>query len=425
MTSRLFKQTLQLALDKDLQPYWISRALIASLFFLFGILLRNIGLVNEKVIVAWIVVSVAQAATLLSLDWIARKYHPRVHWRITQIMALVALASATIMIFTGLHLVWFSVATISMLPLIREATHTGMIHIRDRKDWVLGNNVSFLYANEASKGLGAVFIVVLGYLSSIGSETVAAFLSVLLIICIKQSLSKNSGPGRELYDPSERIGAAGKRYVLISFIHNGAFSGSKYIMSLVLFDLVSKSSGVENVIIVIAGGLSITMVLGIVIMQALRHRIEALVRTLPRVSLMTLALAGLTSLVALGAALTSLSFVPGVEASYLGYGIAFVIAALMAFGGLFSLGTMKFLDRIFAKAPDLRKSTLHYCWIGSSFSPAIFMGAYLVLEWFLPSLVAGAWILGIILIAEIFITAFAHDTSKMAPHNDDATKELP
>lgn len=412
MTGKFLRQSFQFITDRNLHPYWVSRALVASLFFLFGILLRDAGLINEKVIIAWIVVGVAQGAVLLGLDHIAKKFRPRIHWYLVHAFAAVALVSVLVMTVRGLEAGLFTLATVAILPLIRELTHDGMIHIRDRKDWVLGNNVAFLYANEASKGLGAAFIVLLGYFSSLGSEWVAGFLAVLFVLCIGQSFLGGLKGEREPFDPNANIGPIGRRYVLINFVHNGAFSSSKWIMSLVLFDLISKTTGVENVIMVVAGGLSITMILGMVAIQPLNNRIRELAKGLPGVSILTLSLLALTGHVLAGAGITIMALTTAIEPIILGYGLAMLIAGMMAFGGLFSLGTMKFLDTAFRDNPDLRKSTLHYCWIGSAFSPSVFMSLYLVLDLAMPSIHAGAWILGVIALIEIAITFYAHKTSQ-------------
>jgi hypothetical protein len=95
-----------------------------------------------------------------------------------------------------------------------------------------------------------------------------------------------------------------------------------------------------------------------------------------------------------------------------GYLIAVVIATSLAVGGLFSLGTLKFLDRAFKNDKSLRKSTLHYSWIGSTLAPPAIIALYLLLGFVCEPMTASIIILTIIFVIEIAVTVFAIKVSR-------------
>jgi hypothetical protein len=94
------------------------------------------------------------------------------------------------------------------------------------------------------------------------------------------------------------------------------------------------------------------------------------------------------------------------------YLIAAVIATSLAVGGLFSLGTLKYLDRAFKNDKSLRKSTLHYSWIGSTLAPPVIMALYLLLGFVCEPMTAAITILTFIFVVEIAVTVFAIKVSR-------------
>lgn len=413
MIGKVAHQTFQLFTDKNLLGYWTARAIISSLLFLFGILLRNAGFVNDKVVIAWIVVGLTQGVMLIGLDKMLKRRGAKLHFRMTQVLAVVSVCSAVTMMFRGVSLELFSLTTIAMMPLIRELTHAGMLHLRDRTDWVLGKNVAFIYANESGKALGAAFVVLLGYFSSIGDTYLAGFIAALLLVCLAYTVLQQTDIEKDAFDPAEKIGRIGRRYVWLNMAHNAAFSASKSILSLVLFDVVANRGRVEDVILMIAATLSIVMVFGIIAMQAVGGRLENLMSRIPRLGMMTMSVALLAGVVAFGAGgtLAAMSTESPQALTIISYAIALSIGGLMAFGGLFSLGTMKFLDKAFHDNLNLRKSTLHYCWIVGAFSPSVVLFGYLVLDWYLPTIEAGMMALVAILLLEGVCVLLAHRMS--------------
>jgi hypothetical protein len=259
--------------------------LVVSVYFLFGILLREAGFSNQEVILAWVVVGLAQGALLFGMDALARKLPGNTHGTLVRGLAIASLILAAVMAYQGISLVWFSAMAILMLPMVRESVHAGIFYVRDKEGWALGTNIASFYANEMGKGFGALSIFFLGYFSSIGSQYVAAFIALCLAACIGKSFAEKITIDNDQYDPKIGIGAAGRSYVIISTAHNGAFFAMKSILTLILFDLLIAGE-TKSVIILLAAAISIFMLLGMVGLNLIKERIETAVSQFRRLSMM-------------------------------------------------------------------------------------------------------------------------------------------
>jgi len=416
MISRVITLTQQLLFDIKLSGYWLSRGLITSVYFLFGILLRESGYSNFEVIVAWMSVYISQATLLLALDYLNKKYSGRHQMIGTLVPGSISIAGLAFMSFTTIDLLWFSASAILMLPLLRESIHTGTLYIRDQEHWSLGKNLASLYANEMGKGFGAFFIFALGYLSNINGQYVAVFILSLLIVSIFEYLIARHRPDAPDFTGDVDIGPGGRGYVRISMLHNACFFGVKAILTLVVFDVLSASRDINSVITTLATVVSIMMVVGLVVLQIFKDRFVQLLRKMYKTHFITQSI-GLITLVVIALTITTYLFAFGfLEATTTGYLLSIGIALLMAFGGLFSLGALQYLDDVFwnpedTRRDDKRKTTLHHAWVSSSFSPAILLGIYCVGTLLLSTMINALLILTIISVVEIIVTLYSYRLS--------------
>lgn len=413
---RLIQQGFQLALDPALRSYWISRGLIASVFFLFGILLRESGYTNIEVIVAWIVVYIAQSALLITLDTLNRRYEGAYNRPIVMLCTGAAIAYLFVMSLIEINLVGFTLVAVLMLPVLRECIHNGTLYIRDERTWALGKNLASLYANEMGKGFGAAFIFAMGYFSDLGSTYVAGFLLVLMSLSMAQYLSHHRGKEKDTFTGSADIGAGGIGYVRISFLHNGCFTSIKAILSLVVFDVLNQSRDLDSVITVLASVVSVMMVVGLILYQVFQERLIGVLRHAYRTHFISQAI-GLLTLISISLTLTVYAFSWGWLGNITtGYLISIGISLLMALGGLFTLGALQYLDDIFGdtndpQRHDRRKTTLHRAWVSSSLAPALILGLYCLGNLYLDSLANALLCLTVISIIEVGVTVYSHRLS--------------
>lgn len=407
MISRLIKQAIQLFADKKLRPYWVSRGMVASLFFLFGILLREAGYEANEVLVAWIFVYITQALLLLSLDKVLKSFSSGSHNKMVVACSVLACTTTIGMIALGVNLWLFSFTTIMLLPVLREAIHNGTLYVRDRK-WEFGANLASLCANELGKAFGALFIFLFGYISSIDERFMAAFLLVLIGLSIRSHNNAKRQDNVRSYDPHLKIGHLGRGYVSVASIHNGAFTAIKAILSLMVFEILSEKADIDSIITTLATAVSVVLLFGMALFQIIQNHIEPLLKSVYKNGLFTISLLILTCFACAGFSISVLFSLGLVNAKLAAYGLAITIAMIIAMGSLFTLGSLQFLDKAFGTESnegfDLRKSTLHHAWIGSSFAPSVFLGIYLGLLLFWSPLLSGIICLGLIFITEIYVT---------------------
>lgn len=408
MIGRLARQTIELVKDKKLRPYWSARGLIASLFFLFGILLREAGYEATEVLMAWIVVYLSQAMLLLSFDYIVkRKGSARLHSATIIGCSMIACASTLGMILLGTQLVFFSITTILLLPVLRESIHNGTLYIRSNQ-WIFGANMASLIANEAGKATGALLIFLFGYLSSLNEQWMAVFLLALIIISIRVHTTSATSALFNAPDNHSTIGPFGKGFVIVSSAHNGAFMAAKAILSLIVFDMLATETNIDNVITSLAGAISIGLLLGMALFQLMQKHIEPFLKNIYRNGLLTFSLSVFTLLSLLSLVTVVLFYADLIGATFAAYSLSVMIALYMALGSLFTLGTLQFLDNAFGvnegDSFQLKKEAMHRAWIGSSFTPSLFLLMYLGLLAVCDALLAGMLSLFAILLAEIAVT---------------------
>lgn len=407
MIQRVARQAVQLAKDPELKPYWIARGVVASLFFLFGILLRESGYSPHEVIGAWIAVYIAQAALLLTLDKAAKHWSGNIHGSLVLITAVGSLVGMAIMALVGVKLIWFSAATILLLPVLRESIHNGTLYIRDQR-WEFGVNLASLCANEMGKGFGAFFIFLIGYMSSIDERLMAGLIVVLVILCVRNHWNQKRSGKDNAFDPNLDIGPLGRGYVKVSTIHNGAFTAIKAVLSLLVFEILTTKADIDSIITSLATAVSICLLIGMALVQILQNKAEKILRAVYRSSLFSISLAILMFLSISALTIVSLFLAGTINADLASYGLATVIALIMAAGSLFTLGTLQYLDKAFGlnkdSGADFRKATMHHAWIGASFAPSVFLGGYLIALMFTNALNAGVMCLVAICMAEVYVT---------------------
>lgn len=424
MIRRLARQATQLLGDKQLRPYWSSRGLIASLFFLFGILLRESGYQATEVLGAWVVVYLAQATLLLSLDRLIKRASARRHQAVIVSCALGACASTLGMVILGTHLALLSITTILLLPVLREAIHNGTLYIRGQT-WEFGPNLASLLANETGKAIGALLIFLFGYLSSIDDQWMAGFLLVLILVSIRSHTASQSATPDHATPGDIDIGPLGRGFVMIASLHNGAFMAVKAVLSLIVFDMLATETDLDNIITTLAAAVSVALLGGMVLFQVMQAHIEPVLKRLYRDGLFTLSLGVLTGL-SLASASAVLLFQLGVlSATLAAYSLAVLIALFMAIGSLFSLGSLQFLDNAFGlhetTSLGIKKAAMHRAWIGSSFAPSAFLLLYLGLLSYCDSLLAGLITLGVIALAEVVATAMSIRLHRRIAHHRDGS----
>lgn len=258
-------------LDGTFKSYWLARAVTVAVSVLFGVTLKEMGYDSLTVLLAWSALLLLQTVQLFALGVLSeRTQHGLSVWG-----GWFSVACAIWMLVFGESLAAFFLLILAQVPAVREGVISGMVYVRMRTDWPLGSDVASAIMNEAAKIFGALIICVLAL--SIGwGMPIFIMANIVIVLVILWALPKLP-PGTESGGGIPSVGRNARRYLWMSFVHNGCMVGIQSFLTLAMYDLLKEAGFGSATIGVLGTVLALMMLIGLMVYASVRKRAGRLV----------------------------------------------------------------------------------------------------------------------------------------------------
>lgn len=400
----MFEALKSVLLDGNFKSYWLSRAMTVAISVLFGVFLKEMGYDSLTVILAWSALLLIQTVQLFGLGLVSeRKQHQLSHWG-----GWFSVICALWMMIYGASLVPFFLLILAQVPAVREGVISGMVYVRIRTDWPLGSDVASAVMNEAAKIFGAIIIsalsIVIGYSMSWLMVCMIAIILIILWAFPKLPETAASASGKT---PS--IGGTARRYLWMSFVHNGCIIGVQSFLTLAMYDLLKEAGFGSGTIGILGTLLALMMLIGLMVYASVRKRAGQMVTEPGSSPIFVLSMIAL-ALVCL-MALLSVSLWQAQIISPLSTAIAIgcINGLMAALVGLYSVGTFQLMDASYRNLSVEDKSArlrvvFHLNMTVAHLAPAIVLFFIYLGFRFLPDMAAlSVVVTGIIALVEIIL----------------------
>lgn len=323
-------------IDLKLISYWPSRALLISIQFLTGFILHSFGYSVQEILLYWFFIYMGQLI-LFSLGDMINPCKIKLY---QSICFCIAILGMTYLLLFPNNMFVFSICLIFIQPILRETTNTAILYIRVKKTWDMGVNSASSLLNEGGKGLGALYIAIIGFILLFGFKYCLIFIIINLLVIY---WFHHHHPIKLIDENFNhvKIPLHAKTFLLLSAIHNGIFFSTQSFMTLVIAEYGMNNKGMISEVATIFATIMLLVILFIGYIKAKRQD-KAFVR-LSRNMLIPFCLL-INSFLILIMFNVFQRIVINIDFAKLIILIGVLIGILQAFGSLYSLGMQHFLD---------------------------------------------------------------------------------
>lgn len=330
--------------DKNLRPYWASRALGAALSLIFGIILKSFGYDNTTVFLSLSLLYLSQGLALIFIDSIPvvlRSF-------ISYLFCIIALSLSVYMFFFGINLLLICSIAVLLQYSIRESNNNGSSYIREKANWPLGVDVATAIANESGKGAGLLLIALIGVAMAISVDWLFAILALFSLAIIIYHPSPHLGSYKigitnSLFNLSG-LDSFGKRIVLLSSMHNGVIFGLQAFLAIALYDFISESSNSGNISGKIGLVFSTGILIGMLAYAYFKKKTVGLSEKITSARVLPISIFCMTLISGIAFLFLSLWQLGLIGTTQASLAIVISMGLMVSFGSLYTVGFLQLID---------------------------------------------------------------------------------
>lgn len=362
--------------DKNLKPYWLSKALGAALALIFGIILKSFGYNNSTILISLCLLYLSQGVAFLALDALSVGLRAFVSY----VFCLISLGLSLYMFFKGINILFLCAIAVLLQHAIRENSNNGVSYIREKGNWPLGVDVATILANEAGRGVGILLIGLISVAMAMNGDWLFAILALfsLAIIIYHPSPRGHFGTHGNSYSSSKgfNLDALGRKLVMLSSIHNGVIFGFQAFLGLALYDLIQSASDNGNTSGKIGVMLSMAIVIGMVAYAYFKKKTDGIPEQVSSASMLPLSILCMTTITGLAFFAIALWQFEIITPAQTSLAVVIMMGLMISFGSLYNIGFLQLVDLSYRNLDfydriNRRKSIMNINTMASRFIPAL------------------------------------------------------